>query len=104
VLVSDELTDEPDAVEFIGPIEYHAVVVHGRRVPYLTAAPMPGGMVSLTLDNRFGVDLSVHDAQTLVPFIANCIAVATGYSGFPERGWDALPAVPMPRMTPLEEV
>lgn len=103
-MVPDELTDEPDAVEFVGPIEYHAVVVHGRRVPYLTATPKPGGMVGQTLDGRFGVDLSLHEAQTLVPFIANCIAVAMGHSGFPERGWDAFPAVPMPRMTRLEGV
>jgi hypothetical protein len=94
------------SAEFIGPFEYHAVTVQGRRVPHLTASFRPGGLVSLTLDDRFGVDVSVAQAQTLIPFIADCIAVGMGYSGFPrddEGCSETTPRPPFPRMTELRE-
>lgn len=37
-------------VNLIGPFEYHAVVVDGRRVPFLTARPANGGKVWVSLE------------------------------------------------------
>jgi hypothetical protein len=70
-------------VDFVGPFEHHDVVVDGHTVPFVTATPMNGGRVHLALDGRFGIDLSVADAEEIVPFIANAIAVALGYTSHP---------------------
>lgn len=76
------------SVDYIGPFETHDVVVNGWLVPYLVAHPGNGGMIHLTLDRRFGLDLTVADAERVVPFIADCIAVASGYTAHP--GCDGL--------------
>ncbi len=86
-------------VEFVGPFEHHDVVVDGRVVPYLQATPFKGGMIQLTLDHRFSRDLSIADAEHLVPFIADCIAVAMGYTCHPRPGWDG--PVPLPAFRKL---
>lgn len=85
-------------LDFIGPIDYHAVVLNGRRVPYLTASPQPGGRVTVELDSRFALDLSLSEAQTVVPFIAHCLAVGMGYAGFPDAGMEPIAGASMPRM------
>jgi hypothetical protein len=72
-------------VEFVGPFEYHAVCVNGWRVPYLTATPVNGGRVELCLDHRYAMELSVKDAECVVPFIANAIAIAKGYTAHPSE-------------------
>ena len=72
-------------VEFVGPFEHHAVVVNGWSVPFLEAAPMSGGRISLTLDGRYGLDLDLIDAERVVPFVAHAIAVASGYASHPAR-------------------
>jgi hypothetical protein len=89
--------EKPDAttaasVEFIGPFEEHRVVVDGWQVPFLTATPFKGGMVALTLDHRFDLDVSVADAERIVPWVADVIAVAMGYACFPRAymGDDAI--------------
>lgn len=74
----------PD-VEYIGPFERWAVVVDGWEVPHLDAIPVPGGKVSLSLDRRFGLDLSVADAERIIPFIAHAIAIAEGFACHPSR-------------------
>ena len=74
-------------VEFVGPFEHHDVVVNGWQVPFLTATPIPGGRVHLTLDNRMGIDLTVQEAETVVPFLADCMAVAMGFTAHPEPDW-----------------
>lgn len=79
---------EAPNVEFVGPFETTKVVVEGRTVPFLTAHVRAGGDVSLTLDDRFGLDLSVFEYEQVVPFIANCIAVALGYTCHPPADWD----------------
>ena len=71
------------AVEIVGPFEQHVVVVDGRRVPYLTATPVRGGKVHLTLDDRIGLDVPVDALDQTVAFIADCIAVAAGYTCHP---------------------
>jgi hypothetical protein len=71
-------------LEFIGPFKHHDVVVNGWQVPFLRATPLNGGRVHLNLDCRFGVDLTVEEAERIVPFLADCIAVALGYTSHPE--------------------
>ena len=82
------MSEPQSGLEFVGPFEHHDVVVNGWRVPYLEATPLNGGVVRLCLDGRFGLDLSVADAEHVVPFVADCIAVAAGYTAHP--GGDGL--------------
>lgn len=94
-LASDDADLIPTTgVEFVGPFEHHDVVVNGWRVPYLEATPMIGGQVTLSLDHRYALDLSLADAERVVPFLAHCIAVASGYTAHP--GCDGLDE-PRPR-------
>jgi hypothetical protein len=71
-------------VDYVGPFEHHEVVVDGWQVPFLEATPLQGGRVSLTLDKRFGLDLDLADAERIVPFLANAIAVGMGYESHPD--------------------
>lgn len=71
------------SVELIGPFKTHAVAVNGYRVPFLDASPMDGGTVALTLDHRYGLEVPVADLDATVEFIANCIAVAAGFTCHP---------------------
>ena len=64
------------SVSFPGPFAQHDVVVSGWRVPLLHAQPHDGGMLTLVLDNRFALELGVADAERVVPFLANAIAIA----------------------------
>ena len=81
----------PDAdsfrVEFPGPFTHHDVVVDGWRVPFLQAQLGGEDRVMLVLDRRLGVDLSTNEAERLVPFVADAIAIALGYGAHP-RGDD----------------
>lgn len=96
---------QPSAVEFIGPFEHHAVVVNGWRVPFLEATPMNGGKIALSLDRRMAVDMTVEEADRLLPFMADCIAVALGYTAHPGRDGlsEPIPLRPIGRMTALGE-
>jgi len=80
--------------EIIGPFDTYRVVVGGRRVPYLDATPMNGGIISLTLDSRFALDVPVADAGQVIPFIADCIAVALGYTCHPRAGMEPVRSTP----------
>jgi len=73
-------------MEILGPFTSHRVIVDGRQVPFLDAEPANGGRICLTLDDRYGLDISVADAERIVPFIADCIAVALGYVCHPRPG------------------
>ena len=73
-------------IDYIGPFETHAVVIDGRRVPWLDATPVQGGIVHLTLDGRLGLEISLADAERVVPFIADAIAIGMGYASFPAEG------------------
>lgn len=87
-------------VDFVGPFEHHDVVVNGWRVPHLEATPLNGGRVLLALDGRMSLELSVVEAERIVPFIADCIAVAHGYTAHPgcDGLGEPLPSHPMVRM------
>lgn len=60
------------------------VVVSGCSVPFL-AGQEYDGKVALTLDNRFGLELTREQAESVVPFLAKAIAVALGYPSHPGR-------------------
>lgn len=102
--------DEPDGsalaespVAFPGPFSQHDVVVSGWSVPFLHAQEHDGGMLTVVLDNRFGLELSVADAERVVPFLANAIAVALGYPAHPSADDEVLPQ-PSPGPKPARVV
>lgn len=70
-------------VSYPDPFQHHDAVVHGHAVLFLTAIPRDGGAVRLHLDRRFALDLSPAEAERVVPFLAQCMAVALGYTCHP---------------------
>src|SRR5690349_11287720 len=67
-------------LEIIGPFEDYRVTVNGYWVPYLRAVRVEG-IISLTLDSRFGLDIPDDErALPIIEFIGNAMAVAAGYS------------------------
>jgi hypothetical protein len=91
----------PD-VNFVGPFESWRVVVNGHQVPLLSAEIRNGGKVELTLDDRIALTLDVVTADEVIPFIADAIAVAMGYTCHPKDDWDApKPLPPMKRLRSL---
>jgi hypothetical protein len=87
---ADTLDLPESSVGYPGPFQHHDVVVHGHSVPFLTATPKDGGVVRLHLDRRFAVDLSPSEAERMVPFLAECMAIALGHTCHP------CPEVPEP--------
>jgi hypothetical protein len=71
------------AVAFPGPFEHHAVTVNGWQVPFLEAHMEREDQVLLVLDRRLGAAFSVDEAERVVPFVADAIAVALGYGCHP---------------------
>jgi hypothetical protein len=87
-------------VSFPGPLSQHDVVVSGWKVPLLHAHPMGDHdeTVTLVLDNRLALDLSVDEAERFLPFLADAIAVALGYTCHPnEETEQPLAKQPQPR-------
>jgi hypothetical protein len=80
-----DVTVPGSGVEFVGPFQHHDVIVNGWAVPYLEATPLNGGKIALSLDRRTTVDITVEEAERLLPFVADCIAVALGYTAHPGR-------------------
>lgn len=76
-------------VSFPGPFSHNDVVVNGWRVPFMTAHLVGEDRVTVVLDRRLGIDLSTHDAERLLPFVADAIAVALGYGAHPDRDAEA---------------
>ena len=70
-------------VSFPGPFSEHGVVVSGWSVPFLHAQVHDGGMMTVVLDDRFGLELTVAEAERVVPFLADAIAIALGYDAHP---------------------
>jgi hypothetical protein len=70
-------------VEFVGPFRHWDVIVNGHAVPFLTATPRDNGDVSIQIDRRFGIDLTAAEAEDVVPFLAEAIAVALGFTCHP---------------------
>jgi hypothetical protein len=79
----------PTKVEFIGPFgtgTRHYVTIDGFRVPYIAAHREIGGaddgLMSLLLDDRFGFNATEDECRHWLPFLANAMAIAAGYSSF----------------------
>jgi hypothetical protein len=81
-------------VTFPGPFEHHDVVVDGWQVPFLQAHMPAEDRVLLVIDRRLGCELSVEEAERVLPFVADAISVALGYGAHP-RG-----DMPLPERTP----
>jgi hypothetical protein len=89
-------------VSFPGPFQHHDVVVNGHQVPFLRATPLDGGQVHLNLDRRLGLTLSAEEAERVVPFLADAIAVASGFTSHPDAEGDGpIERHPFPRVQPL---
>jgi hypothetical protein len=73
-------------VSFPGPFMHHEVVVNGWAVPLLHAHPCGthDEGVMLVLDSRIAITLSVEEAERFVPFLADAMAVALGYTAHPQ--------------------
>jgi hypothetical protein len=73
-------------VSFPGPFTHHDVVVDGWAVPLLQAQPCgeQDENVMLILDGRLAMTVSVEEAERFVPFLADAIAVALGYTAHPK--------------------
>jgi hypothetical protein len=82
--------------QITGPFETHWVLLEGRRVPFLQAAQADGGIIRLTLDERYDLDVAVADADRIIPFIADCIAVAMGYTCHPRASGEPVRSNPFP--------
>lgn len=91
--------DLPESrVSFVGPFKHHDVVVNGWRVPFLQAHLVDEDRVMLVIDRRLGTELSVEEAERVVPFVADAIAVALGYGAHPDDSTPRpLPRAPYPR-------
>lgn len=85
-------------VQFPGPFSAHEVVVGGWKVPHLSAHPagVDGSEIILVVDGRFAYTCTTAEAEFLVPFLADAIAVALGYTCHP-RGDDEPNFDPQPR-------
>jgi hypothetical protein len=95
---ADPLDLSESRVSFPGPFSRHDVVVSGWRVPFLHAQVHDGGKMTVVLDHRYGIELTVAEAERVVPFVADAIAVALGYNAHPSADDDAMPVrSPHPR-------
>ena len=90
--------------EIVGPFSSHWVVVDGRQVPFLQATPTNGGKIHLTLDQRYGLDISVADAEAFIPWIADAIAIAMGYNCHPRAGTEPVRSTPFPPAHSVQRV
>lgn len=59
----------------------------------------------LVLDNRYALNVTVEEAERFVPFLANAIAVALGYTCHPkEDAEQPLVKQPQPRPVPVHGI
>lgn len=89
-------------VTFPGPFTRHDVVVNGWSVPLVHAQPSGENdeSVTLVLDDRLALTLSVNEAERFVPFLADAIAVALGYTCHPDEDTEQ-PLVKQPQPRPV---
>src|SRR4051812_44116467 len=85
-------------VTFPGPFEHHDVVVDGWRVPLLHAELVDGDRVLLVVDQRIAMEFTTDEAERVVPFVADAVAVALGYGAHPRADAEPpLQRLPYPR-------
>jgi hypothetical protein len=89
-------------VTFPGPFERHEVTVDGWSVPLLHAHPTGDHdeSVMLVLDGRLALTVSVEEAERFVPFLADAIAVALGYTSHPNEDTER-PLLRQPQPRPV---
>lgn len=71
--------------EFVGPFQgdEYRVTVSGYQVPNITAQMDPDShRLSLILDNRFAIDTTQEEARRWLWWVADAMAIASGYSSF----------------------
>jgi hypothetical protein len=91
--------------QLVGPFQTWRVVVDGREVPYLTATPANRGRVQLSLDERYAIELDLATAESVVPFLADAIAVGMGYTCHQRPDMEMPVRRPeFPRLTGIDEV
>lgn len=100
--MDDSHLDAPQQprVSFPGPFSQHDVVVDGWAVPHLHAQPTGehDENVMVILDDRLALTVSVEEAEGFLPFLADAIAVALGYTCHPnEDATKPLLRLPQPR-------
>lgn len=81
-------------VNFPGPFSTHDVVVDGWKVPLIHAHPCGenDASVMLVIEDRLAATFSVEEAERFIPFLADAIAVALGYTCHPNQDTEQLPA------------
>jgi len=75
------VTDLPkqEYASIVGPsLRGNKVVVAGRVIPHLTCHELEDH-VELILDGRFSLTVSERDAYPVAGFMANALAIASGY-------------------------
>jgi hypothetical protein len=92
------------AVAFPGPFEHHDVVVNGWSVPFLEAHMQGEDRVLLVLDRRLGGEFSVAEAERIIPFVADAVAVALGYTCHPREAVETPPILPHARPRRLTQL
>jgi hypothetical protein len=98
----DSMTPATFRVTFPGPFEHHDVVVDGWRVPFLQAHMAGEDRVALVIDRRLATELTMDEAERVVPFVADAIAVALGYGAHPNEDTPPKPPrAPYPRPEPV---
>ena len=101
---ADNVPEATFNVTYPGPFEHHDVVVNGWRLPLLEAQLAgDGAKVLLVLDRRFSLELTVEEAERIVPFLADTLAVALGYDAHPNET-DPLPLSRAPHPKPQRTV
>lgn len=81
------MSEQAFRVSFPGPFSQHDVVVDGWKVPFLGAhiGGEADNEITLVLDHRIGETFTVEEAERFTPFLAHCIAVALGYTCWPNE-------------------
>lgn len=65
------------------------ITVGDYLVPHLSAVTMDGGIIMVILDRRYEILVPRDEFDRWLWFVANCMAVAAGYSSFGERSREA---------------
>ena len=82
---------DPERVTFPGPFTHHDVVVQCCTVPFVKASLRGEDRVRLILHERKCIELSVVEAEHVLPFLSYAFAVALGYGAHPTAEMTQLP-------------
>jgi hypothetical protein len=92
-------------VSIPGPFTHHDVAVDGWSVPFLEAIPSQDDRsVTLLLDRRIGITLSHEEVERIVPFLADAIAIASGFAAHPSEDMDEPRPFARPRPIRLQSI